>query len=105
MIDTIQTPRLSLNGRADVPTIAAVVAETLRQLGLIGGMMSAADLAELLRTSEPTLWRWHASGKLGPVGQKVGGKRLWRRDEVEAWIAADCPERDRWAAIWKAKRS
>lgn len=47
---------------------------------------------------------WHslaAAGKV-PPSVKLGRKRLWRRREIEEWIAAGCPDGRTWAAIQAA---
>lgn len=47
---------------------------------------------------------WHklpAAGKIPPV-IKLGRKALWRRQEIEAWIVAGCPNGETWAAMQAA---
>jgi excisionase family DNA binding protein len=44
---------------------------------------------------------WHvlaAAGKI-PPSIKLGRKRLWRRQEIESWILAGCPDAQTWAAM------
>jgi len=42
----------------------------------------------------------HALKKeLLPAGFRVGRKRLWRRDELEAWEKAGGPSREAWEAM------
>lgn len=51
-------------------------------------LLTQAETAELLRLSERTLERWRVSGD-GPVFCKLGKKRvLYRRDDLEKWIAS-----------------
>jgi excisionase family DNA binding protein len=48
---------------------------------------------------------WHrlrAAGKL-PAPIRLGRKVLWRRMEIEEWIAAGCPDGKSWAAMQAAK--
>ena len=40
-----------------------------------------------------------AAGKIGPQSVRLGRKRLWRRQEVESWIAANCPDSAMWQAM------
>jgi excisionase family DNA binding protein len=49
--------------------------------------MTSAELAEMLRAPEQTLryWRWKGTG---PKGIKVGRRVLYRRSDVDAWLAA-----------------
>jgi predicted DNA-binding transcriptional regulator AlpA len=49
---------------------------------------------------------WHrlrAAGKLPPP-VRLGRRVLWRRLEIEAWIAASCPDSRTWAAMSIASR-
>ena len=56
-------------------------------------LISATELADLLKISTRTLWRLRSSGRLiEPI--KLGGSTRWRLDEVQKWIAAGCPASD-----------
>ena len=44
------------------------------------------EVAAILRTSEETLRYWAWQGK-GPKSFKSGRRRLYKRQDVEAWIA------------------
>jgi excisionase family DNA binding protein len=55
--------------------------------------MITREVAELLRTSPETLRYWAWQGK-GPRSFKAGRRRLYRRADVEAWVA----EREREAS-------
>lgn len=55
-------------------------------------------LSALLSRSEASLERDQAAGRL-PAPVYLGGSRLWRRAEVEAWVAAGCPDAVQWKAI------
>jgi predicted DNA-binding transcriptional regulator AlpA len=52
-------------------------------------LLSATDLAQLLRVSVATVWRLRAAGKL-PRPLTALGKQLvrWDADEVRRWVAA-----------------
>ena len=43
-----------------------------------------------------TIFRLGGSGQLGPMPATLGGRRFWRRDEIAAWVQADCPRREIW---------
>jgi len=45
-----------------------------------------------------------ASGA-NPAGLRIGGARLYRRDELAAWVVADCPPRDQWQHLWQTIRN
>ena len=60
--------------------------------------IDATALAGLLGLSVRTIRRLDASGKL-PQPVKIGGAVRWRREEIDAWLEAGCPDRDEWGAI------
>ena len=60
-------------------------------------------LGALLARSVASLERDQAAGRL-PAPVYVGGSRRWRRAEVEDWVRAGCPDRDRWEAVRGASR-
>ena len=61
-------------------------------------LLSANDLARRLNVSRRSIWRWRSAGKL-PAPVVVGRLIRWRRDEIERWIAAGCPNRREWEAF------
>lgn len=68
-------------------------------------LMSAQTLAKRLEVSVRTLWRLRSSGKL-PVPVRVGGAVRWRAADIEAWVAAGCPdlhERRKTAAVQRPR--
>lgn len=62
-------------------------------------LLDGKAVCELLSIGLSTLYCMHRSGELGPMGLKLRGRRLWRRQEIEAWVAHDCPRREKWSAI------
>jgi len=56
-------------------------------------LINAAEVAALLSISKRTLWRLVSREALPPP-LRLGGTVRWRRAEVEAWIAAGCPDAD-----------
>ena len=50
-------------------------------------LLTQAETAELLRLSERTLEKWRVVGG-GPVFCKLGKRVLYRRDDLEKWIAS-----------------
>ena len=55
-------------------------------------LLSVADVARLLGgVGERTVWRWADSGRM-PRPLRVGGRRLWRRHEIQRWVEAGCPK-------------
>jgi len=58
-------------------------------------LLSATDVAKLLNISRSTLYEFNNTGKV-PSPVKLGGRTLWRRDELELWVKAGCPGREAW---------
>jgi len=52
-------------------------------------LITAAELARLLRVSTRTLWRLRSAGEL-PEAVRLGGAVRWRLDEIKKWIAGGC---------------
>jgi excisionase family DNA binding protein len=50
-------------------------------------LLTQAETAELLRLSERTLERWRVTGG-GPVFCKLGKRVLYRKADLEKWIAS-----------------
>ena len=50
----------------------------------MGDLLTAEQAAELLRIGRARLWELYASGEL--VGVKIGRRRLWRREDIDAFI-------------------
>lgn len=48
-------------------------------------LLTAAEVAQLLRVSSPTVYRWADDGTLHPV--RVGGVVRFRRSDIEALFA------------------
>lgn len=65
-------------------------------------LLSAAEAAQLLGVGRTLFWSMHSSGRLGPLPTRLGRRTLWRRRELEDYVAAGCPARDKWMEIRKA---
>lgn len=50
-------------------------------------MLTVDDVAAMTRLSAGTLRSWRHSGSSGPPSVKLGGRVLYRRADVEAWLA------------------
>jgi predicted DNA-binding transcriptional regulator AlpA len=53
--------------------------------------------------SMKALYTDHATGRI-PEGFLLGNARMWIAEEVDSWLAAGCPHRDRWAPMWQARQ-
>lgn len=63
-------------------------------------LLSAPDLAQLLRVSVATVWRLRAAGKLPRPSTALGRQLLrWDRREVEVWVTAGMPDLKTWEAL------
>ncbi len=57
--------------------------------------LDAKRLAEVLGLSVRTIRRLDSAGKL-PRPVHIGGAVRWRLEEINAWLAAGCPDRQQW---------
>jgi predicted DNA-binding transcriptional regulator AlpA len=60
--------------------------------------IDAADVGKLLSVSERHVWGMNSRGRL-PRPIRLGRAVRWRVAELQAWLAAGCPERSRWEAM------
>ena len=58
-------------------------------------LLDARRAAALLGIGVSTLYKLHSSGRV-PAPVRLGASVRWRRAELVAWTAADCPPRGRW---------
>lgn len=66
-------------------------------------VVDAKRLAKLLCAGVRTVRTWDAAGKL-PAPIRIGGRVVWRVDEIRDWLAAGAPDRETWMAIRAAKK-
>lgn len=66
-------------------------------------VIDAKRLAKLLCGGLKTIRTWDAAGKL-PAPLRIGGRVLWRVDEINAWLEAGAPNRATWEAMKAASR-
>ena len=59
--------------------------------------VDAKRMAGLLGQSLRTIRTWDAAGKL-PQPLRIGGRVVWRLEEIRAWIDAGAPLRAEWNA-------
>jgi predicted DNA-binding transcriptional regulator AlpA len=62
-------------------------------------LYSAEKLAGVLGVSVRHLWALHSSNRLGPQPIALGRRKVWSRDEIERWVAAGCPSREKWLEL------
>ena len=54
-------------------------------------LIDAAELARMLSVSKPTIWRLKSANALPPALALTKQCIRFKRDDVEAWLAAVCP--------------
>jgi len=62
--------------------------------------VDAKGLARLLSCGERTVHTWKSAGRL-PTPFRLGGRVLWRVEEIREWLAAGAPE----LAVWEARKA
>lgn len=65
-------------------------------------LIDANEVARMCSMHRASWYKAVASGK-APASVRIGGMVRWRKDEIEAWIAAGCPIRSKWEAIFGTK--
>ena len=65
--------------------------------------LSGEDAAGMLGISRGHFLKLHASDHLGPKPIRLGRCVRWLRDDLIAWLKADCPPRERWDQIKEAR--
>lgn len=60
--------------------------------------VDASTLAGLLGVSVRTIRTWDRLGTI-PAPVRIGGRVLWRTDEIRQWLDAGSPDRETWDAI------
>ena len=66
-------------------------------------VVRAKELAHLLGVSLVHIRRLDSAGKL-PKPVRLGNCVSWRRGEIEEWLEAGSPNRDKWMAIQTASK-
>lgn len=65
--------------------------------------VDAAGAAQLFSVGLRTWRRWDSSGKC-PRGYGIGGRKLWRRSDLDRWAALGFPDRAAFEARQTAER-
>ncbi|MBN2183151.1 MAG: helix-turn-helix domain-containing protein [Sedimentisphaerales bacterium] len=59
-------------------------------------LLSFAEASDLLNISRTLLYGMHSDGRLGPIPHKIGRRSLLCRKEIEKWVDAGMPTREKW---------
>lgn len=62
-------------------------------------LLDRAALARRLNISTRHLDNLESAGRIGPMPIWLGKAKRFNPVEIERWISAGCPNRDRWLAI------
>ena len=65
-------------------------------------LIPAGVAGPLCGRSEASWWRDHAAAR-NPRPIKLGGRTLWRVEELRRWVASGCPDRRAWEAMRKSQ--
>jgi predicted DNA-binding transcriptional regulator AlpA len=59
-------------------------------------LLNGNQSAQLIGVSRATFWKLHSLGRV-PVPVRLSGRVVrWRKHELEAWVHAGCPSREKW---------
>jgi predicted DNA-binding transcriptional regulator AlpA len=61
-------------------------------------LLTASEAAAMLRVKERTWRTWDAMGRI-PKPIRIGRKPFWRPEDIKAWIAVGCPDRETWEVL------
>ncbi len=62
-------------------------------------LLNIKAMGAALSLSPAGLYRMSSAGELGPMPIKFGRRRLWRYEELAAWVRAGCPRRELWVKM------
>jgi predicted DNA-binding transcriptional regulator AlpA len=57
-------------------------------------LINAAELAQILSVSKPTIWRMKEALKLPKEIALTSQCIRWRRADIDSWLAAGCPTQE-----------
>jgi hypothetical protein len=83
----------------DADGAAMLIDAFVKRLAPPGFLLGAPEVANLLCISETMVRSMDKSGELGPAPIRLRGRLLWSRFELENWVKAECPRRERWVAM------
>jgi predicted DNA-binding transcriptional regulator AlpA len=66
-------------------------AAALRAAGATTRLLTKPEILAIAGVTFPTIWAWMRDGKF-PRSRIVGGRSMWRSDEIDRWFA-DLPVR------------
>jgi len=67
-------------------------------------LIDAEGVAAMLQVSRRTVYGMQSTGELGPMALTVGGRKLWRVEELTRWVLNGCPRREVWVERQKEEQ-
>ena len=61
-------------------------------------LLTQQEAAHLLGVDHTTVYRYERDGRMPPAVQVPGGRRKWRRADLESWVAMGFPSAREWEA-------
>jgi predicted DNA-binding transcriptional regulator AlpA len=95
---TVEGPAQQQPAGADLAGVLHELVRELRRQGVEPELLTARQAAALCSLSPASWHRLHSAGRC-PAPVRLSGSVRWRRAELLAWIAANCPPRREWAAL------
>lgn len=68
----------------------------------LGRLLNRTQSAGYIGVNIATWQRWYLAGAL-PEPVRLPGRRYWRREELDRWIAAGCPNQRKWRSMQAAQ--
>jgi len=67
-------------------------------------LLDAPGAAGLLGFTRQYFYQLQSSGRLGPEPFYFGKRTRWSRFELESWVRAGCPNREKWLELMKTEK-
>jgi predicted DNA-binding transcriptional regulator AlpA len=68
-------------------------------------LLTLPELSVYIGRAVSSIYRDVALGHIPASVRIGGGRQLWRRQEIDAWLEAGCPARDKWEAMKTAAKT
>jgi predicted DNA-binding transcriptional regulator AlpA len=71
---------------------------------LIPLLLNAEETSGILGISRSNFYALLSAGRIGPAPIHLGKRVLWKRSEIENWVQADCPVRQKWSILKQSRK-
>jgi predicted DNA-binding transcriptional regulator AlpA len=96
---TIGEPTGEAIATAEARATTKATAEARATIEPTSILISHKEAARMCGGLSQSMWFSLISAGKTPAPIQLGRRRLWRRDELEAWCQAGCPNRDKWEQL------